>query len=57
MIILLEILIFLGIVYYQVHAYASKDIPLYLKSLIFLCWCLSFVVIIFLPIDIYYVKL
>ena len=56
MIFYFELLIFTLTVAYNVHIYSSKEIPRYLKTLIFLCWCLSFIIILILPFDIYYIE-
>jgi hypothetical protein len=56
MLLFFECMIFLLIIAYEVNIYSSKDIPFYCKLLVFLCWTLSFVILIVIPLDIYYVK-
>ena len=51
-----ECILFLIIMAYMVNNYSAKDIPLYLKSLVFFCWSLSFIILIVIPLDIYYVN-
>ena len=57
MFILIETLVYLALVYYAVENFSCKDIPYYLKLLIFLCWAMAFNIVIILPIDIFYVLL
>jgi hypothetical protein len=45
---------FLCITYYHVHTFSTLETPSYLKILIFLCWALSFNILILVPLDIYY---
>ncbi len=56
MFIFIETVVYLGFVYYNVENFSNKDVPFYLKMLVFLCWSLSFNIIILLPLDIYYVQ-
>lgn len=55
MFVLIESILYFLIVAYLVEKISSKEVPLYLKILIFLCWSMSFEVIVLLPLDIYYV--
>lgn len=53
--VLVQILLSVGYVWHLVHHYSSKDVPLYLRGLIFSTWLLSFGIVFLLPLDIYYV--
>ncbi len=55
MIFISEFLIFTLTIAYNVQLYSSKDIPRYIKLLVFLSWILCFIVILVLPFDIYFV--
>ena len=55
MFIFIVTIIYLTLVYYFVDNFSSKDVPFYLKILVFMCWSMSFIIIIILPLDIYYV--
>jgi hypothetical protein len=53
---LAQILFSVGYVWHLVRIYSCKDVPLYLKALIFSTWILSFGIVFLLPLDIYYVN-
>jgi len=49
-----QILLSVGYVWHLVRSYSCKDVPLYLRGLIFSTWLLSFGIVFMLPLDIYY---
>jgi hypothetical protein len=51
-----QILLSVGYVWHLVRSYSCKDVPLYLRGLIFSTWLLSFGIVFMLPLDIYYVR-
>lgn len=55
--VLLQIVLSVGYVWYLVESYSSKTVPPYVKGLVFSTWLLSFGIVLILPLDIYYVRM
>lgn len=52
---ILEVLAIFITTLYLLNHYAAKDVPLYVKILVFIGWFSSFVNIVLVPLDVYYV--
>lgn len=52
-----EFIFLLIVIAYLVYEYASKDVALYVKILVFISWLLSFGFIFIEPLDIYFVNI
>lgn len=55
--VLVQILLSVAYVWHLVRTYSCRNVPLYLRGLIFSTWLLSFGIVFLLPLDIYYVGL